>query len=59
MSSLNVSGCTTLNNEGTCMNNLTVDSVLFCNSVNSSTTTELTSNLNSLSSNSVWLFRIL
>jgi len=48
-SSLNVNGYTTLNNNVTCKNNLTVDGALFCSSINSSTTTVLSSSLNSLS----------
>ncbi len=49
MSSLNVSGYTTLNNNVTCMNNLNINGAVFCSSINSSTTTVLTANLNSLS----------
>jgi hypothetical protein len=49
MSSLNVSGYTTLNNNVTCMNNLNINGGIFCSSINSSTTTVLTTNLNSLS----------
>jgi hypothetical protein len=48
-SSLNVSGYTTFNNNVTCKSNLTVDGALFCSSINSSTTTVLSSRLNSLS----------
>jgi hypothetical protein len=50
MSSLNVSGTTTLNYNVTCMNNLNINGALYCSSINSTTTTVLTSNLNSLSS---------
>jgi hypothetical protein len=49
MSSLNVSGYTTLNNNVTCMNNLNINGALYCSSVNSATTTDLSNNLNSLS----------
>ena len=49
MSSLNVSGYTTLNDNVTCMNNLNINGGIFCSSINSSTTTVLTTNLNSLS----------
>ena len=60
MSNLNVSGYTTLNDtilngNATCMGYLNVNGVLYCSSVNSSTTTELTTNLNSLSTNSMLL----
>ena len=60
MSSLNVSGYTTLNDtilngNATCMGYLNINGALYCSSVNSSTTTELTSNLNSLSTNSILL----
>ena len=49
-SSLTVSGHTTLINNVTCMSNLNINGAIFCSSINSSTTSELSSNLNSLSS---------
>ena len=41
LSSLNVSGYTTLLNNTTCMNNLNINGALYCSSVNSATTTNL------------------
>ena len=52
LSSLNVSGYTTLLNNTTCMHNLNINGTLYCSSVNSATTTNLQANLNSLSSQS-------
>jgi hypothetical protein len=49
MSSLNVSGYTTLFSNATCMNNLNINGALYCSSINSETTLGLTNNLNSLS----------
>ena len=45
MSSLNVSGYTTLNNNVTCMNNLNVNGILTCSSINSTTINNLTLNI--------------
>ncbi len=45
MSSLNVSGYTTLNNNATCVNNLNVNGALYCSSINSTTINNLTVNI--------------
>ncbi len=50
MSSLNVSGTTTLNYNVICMNNLNINGALYCSSINSTTTSVLSNALNSLSS---------
>ena len=52
-SSLNVSGYTSFNNDVTCMSNLTINGTLNCSSINASSTTLLTTNLNSLSTSSI------
>jgi hypothetical protein len=49
MSSLNVSGYTTLFSNATCMNNLNINGALYCSSINSETSTSIFNNLNSLS----------
>ncbi len=51
-SALNISGYTTLDNNVTCKSNLTIGGSLFCSSINSSTTTVLSSDLNILSTSS-------
>ena len=45
MSSLNVSGYTTLNNNATCMSNLNVNGDFYCTSINSTTINNLTVNV--------------
>ncbi len=50
MSSLNVSGFTTLFNNATCMSDLNINGALYCSSIDSATTLGLTNSLNSLSS---------